>query len=149
MSIAPIEKEFFVLNIDVKNSNHRIYSEYLINDWIKNFQESDEELMIEYAIDLDEQTLKTEFVKETLHCGKIMNLRILVLEDGFKTLLAKAKFKIKGPFAEKMQEANFFDDLTLVPKGKGQVTEHIIHNYNLIGFNLINKELSPFITEIK
>ncbi len=149
MNIVPIEKEFFVLNIDEKNNNYRIYSEKLIKQWINELNSlSVRGFQIEFAVDMDEKSLKTEYVKETLFCGLVTGLHIVTSKEK-KLLMAKSKFKIKGPYADRMREPEFFDNLTLVPKGKGKVSENIIYDYNLIGFNLIDKDVSPFILKPK
>lgn len=146
MSAVPIEKEFFVLKIDAVNELSRIYSEDLVNKWIENLKNNQLGYKIEYSVDLNVNNLKTEFIKDSLHCGMVTELKI-VKKLNEKHLIAKAKFKVKGPHVEKMHEPNFFDSLTLVPKGSGKVWDNKIFDYNLIGFNLIPLELSPFFTE--
>ncbi len=145
--MTPIEHEFYVLTINEKNSNYRIYPEELIKSWIlelDNFEHKG--YKVEFAIDMDETSLKNEYVKDILYCGLVTELKIKEIE-GKKQLFAKAKFKTKGTFAEDFQKPDYFENLTLVPKGKGQVMENKIYNYNLFGFNLISKKVSPFITE--
>ena len=145
MNSQPIEHEFYVLTLDEQNSNYRIYSEKLVKEWILDLDNIENKgFKVEFAVDMDESNLKTEYIKDILYCGLVTEVTIKEIE-GKKQLFAKAKFKIKGAFAENFRIPGYFDNLTLVPKGKGQVTENKIYNYTLYGFNLISKQVSPFI----
>jgi len=146
MDKKPIEKEFFVLKVDVVNEHDRIYSESLVNEWIQKLEETKKGYSIEFAVNLNEKNLKTEFIKDSLNCGMVTELKIVALDTKEKILIAKAKFKIKGPYSDKMYESGFFDNMTLVPKGCGKVWDNKIYDYRLIGFNLVPMELSPFIS---
>ncbi len=141
MENIPLEKEFFVLKIGEKNINKRIYSNNLIQQWIDVLKNKEiNGYKIEYAVKLDTDILHTDCIKDILFCGLVTDLKI-DLENNLK---AMAKFKIRGPQVDMIYSTGFLDDLVLVPKGLGKVTENIIYDYTLLGFNLIKREDSPF-----
>lgn len=148
MNRVPIEKEFFVLKIDEVNEHGRKYSTKIVNEWIENLKNNKLGYKIEYAFNLNPKNLMTEFIKDTLNCGSVTEFKILEQNNNGKLekiLIAKAKFKIKGPYIDELYKPNFFDNITLIPKGIGKVWGNEIYDYNLIGFNLVSTELSPFI----
>jgi hypothetical protein len=139
------EKTFFILEVDKKNKNHRIYPRKIAQKWIDG--KPAEGYDIEWAVeDID---LEYEFLKETLSCGVVAELFWGEGADSNK-LYAKAKFKIEGPKAEEIYNNDKFniDKLTIVPKGKGAVKNQTVQDdYELYGFNLILLEESSFIME--
>lgn len=137
------EKRFFILEFDKKNKNHRIYpksigEKWLISDKAKNGEGFD----VEYSV--EDGDYEYEFLKEEDVCGVVSNLTL----EGNK-LFGVAKFKVDGPYADKInKEAGFLETLCIVPKGKGAVKNQIIQDdYELYGFSLILSSESSFIDE--
>lgn len=151
-----IEKEFKILMIDKKNNNHRAYPLSVVNKWIEQEKNIEENLGfdLEYAIDNEEEEIfrdiYNEFILESLNCGVVKNLRID--EENF----LYATVKIKPPkFCENLTEEIYsnklnIEDYAIVPKGKGSVkNQEVQDDYELYGFNLILKKDSSFEYEEK
>jgi hypothetical protein len=138
----PKEKTFFVLEVDKKNKNHRIYTKSLVEGWLKNPKLKEEGFDIENGC--EDIELDYEFIHEPLSCGVVTNLFF----EGNK-LYADCKFKIEGDASEKINsEEDFLEKIALVPKGKGAIRNQVVQDdYELYGFMIILKEESPFIEE--
>jgi hypothetical protein len=140
-----IEKEFLVLEVDKKNKNHRGYSKSLVQRWIDDARLKNGGYDIEFAT--DDNDFEYEFLKDDRICGNVFELRL----DGNK-LIAKAKFKIDGPYADIIygteSQESMIDKIVVVPKGKGAVkNQQIQDDYELYGFNLILSAESAFAEE--
>lgn len=141
-----IEKEFYVLTVNQLNKKTRQHSTETVQGWIDALKNKEVQFYkIEYAIDTLEKDVKNHFINDSLYCGIVVELELRGDE-----LYAKAKFKTKAiPNPEMVTNPNFYDDLTLVPKGKGYVKNNIIYNYELFGFNLVESKKSTFKKEIE
>jgi hypothetical protein len=137
-----IEKEFFVMEVDKKNKNHRTYQKHLVQRWIDDPKLKSEGYDIEYVV--DDVEFETEYLKDDRVCGNVFDLRL----EGNR-LFAKAKFKIDGPYADIIYgEKDFIEKTTIVPKGKGAIKNHTLQDdYELYGFNLIMSHESSFLEE--
>lgn len=133
------EKRFWVMKVDRKNKNHRIYQRPLVQRWLDSEKLKDEGFDIEFVI--GESDIDYEFLKEELSCGIVTKLEL----EG-DDLYATARFKVEGPKAEIIySDEKFFESVALVPKGKGAVKNQIVQDdYELYGFNLIKAEASSF-----
>lgn len=136
-----IEKEFYVLTVNKLNKKSRLHTKETIQEWINALvNKKPENFKIEYAIDVLEQDVKQHFINDSLYCGIVTSLELKGDE-----LFAKAKFKTKVvPNSEMLTNPNFFDNLTLVPKGKGNIKNNTIYNYEIYGFNLVEQSKSSF-----
>lgn len=136
-----LEHEFFVLKLGVNNNKMRQFTNETVQEWIDNLNNKVVPYYkIEYAINLKEVDVKFNFIDSTLFCGIVYALEI---RDG--SLYAKAKFKVRGPYAKEMNSnPKYFDNLTLVPKGYGKVKDYIVFEYELYGFNLVEWQRSAF-----
>lgn len=143
-NIQPIEKEFFVMTVEEQNTKLRIYPKSIVQDWIDKLSKPDSEFYkIEYAINIKEEELTNMYINDSLYCGAVYQIEL----RGNK-VYAKAKFKVKGNYADEMRNnPEFFDNLTIVPKGFGVVQDDKITNYELFGFNLVEKERSTFVSQ--
>lgn len=136
-----IEKEFYVLTINHLNSKTRQHSKETVQSWIDDLKNKKiPHYQIEYGIKVLESEIKNPFINKSLYCGIVTDLELRG-ED----LYAKVKFKTKSvPNPEMITNPNFYDNLTIVPKGNGNVRNNIIYNYKLIGFNLVDKARATF-----
>ena len=136
-----IEREFYVLTVDKLNKKTRQHSLETVQGWIDALKNKTVPYYkIEYAKDVLEQDVKTHFISDSLYCGIVTELELRE-----KELFAKAKFKTKTvPNPEMVTNPDFYNELTLVPKGKGNVKNNIIYNYELFGFNLVDQKRSCF-----
>lgn len=137
------EKTFFVLEVDKKNKNFRVYSRLIVDKWRQSEKLKTEGFDIEYAVG-ENIDLKYEFVKDDLVVGVVTELYF----EGNK-LYAKARFKLNCINYDKIyNDSKFLDGCALVPKGKGAVkNQNIQEDYELYGFNLIKIEESSFIID--
>lgn len=146
-----IEKEFFILEVDKKNKNHRTYPKALVQRWIEDTRLKNPGYDIEFAVDDNE--FEYEHLQDVRVCGNVFELKL----DGNK-LMAKARFKIEGPYADSIYGAEakegaeekkaIIETVSLVPKGKGAVKNQIVQDdYELYGFNLIQSSESSFADE--
>lgn len=145
---TPLVKEIFILKINKENLHKRAYGSELIQQWIKKLPNSPlKGYKIEYGVRLDERNLKVDYIKDALYCGLLTDFKI----DEEDNLIGIVKFKSKGQYAQIINETpNFFNDLVLVPKGKGKTLDNKVFDYDLIGFSLITSNASPFLnTESK
>ena len=143
---AVIEKEFLVLEADKKNKNHRAYPKQIIQRWIDDARLSNGGYDVEFAT--DDNDFEYEFLKDDRVCGNVFELRL----DGNK-LIAKARFKIDGPYADAIygtkDKESIIDKISITPKGKGAVKNQLIQDdFELYGFNLIFSSDSPFIEDV-
>ncbi len=137
-----IEKEFYVLTVDKLSKKSRIHTRESVQQWIDNLKNQKvKNYKIEYALeDVREEDIKNNFINESLYCGIITSLELRG-DD----LYAKTKFKTKIVINKNMiEDPNFFDNLTLTPKGKGNVRNNIIYNFELICFNLVENYKSVY-----
>lgn len=136
-----IEKEFYVLTIDKLNTKSRLHTRETVQKWIDDLNDKKVEFYkIEYAIDTLEKEVKNHFINDLLYCGIVTHLELRGNE-----LFARAKFKTKTvPNQEMITDPSFYDNLTLVPKGKGNIKTNIIYDYELYGFNLVETVKSSF-----
>jgi hypothetical protein len=136
----PIEREFYVLTVDKLNKKSRIHTRETVLKWIEDLEKKEiPYYKIEYAINVPIEEVKNPFINDSLFCGAVVKLELRGNE-----LYATAKFKKNSIPTEKMLDNNFYDNLTLTPKGKGNVKNNKIYNYVLIGFNLVEEEKSTF-----
>jgi hypothetical protein len=135
------EREFYILTINQINTKTRQHSKSTVEEWINDLKSGVVPYYkIEYAIKGLENEVKNHFINDSLYCGIVTDLELRG-DD----LYGKAKFKTKMvPNPDMITNPNFFDDLTIVPKGKGNVRNNIIINYKLIGFNLVEKKKATF-----
>lgn len=140
---TPLVKEIFILKINKENLHKRIYDSELIKQWIKELPNSPlKGYKIEYGVRLDERNLKVDYIKDALYCGLLTDFKI----DAEDNLTGIVKFKSKGQYAQIINEkSDFFNDLVLVPKGKGKTLDNKVFDYDLIGFSLITSNASPFL----
>ncbi len=136
-----IEREFYVLTVNKLNKKSRFHTKETVQEWINALNNKNpEHFKIEYAIDVLEQEVKQHFINDSLYCGIVTSLELRG-DD----LYAKAKFKTKVvPNPEMLTNPEFFDNLTLVPKGKGNIKNNTIYNYEIYGFNLVEQSKSSF-----
>ncbi len=136
-----IEREFYVLTVNKLNKKSRLHTKETIQAWIDALaNKNPEHYKIEYAIDVLEQDVKQHFINDSLYCGIVTSLELRG-DD----LYAKAKFKTKVvPNPEMLTNPEFFNSLTLVPKGKGNIKNNIIYKYEIYGFNLVEQSKSSF-----
>lgn len=136
-----IEREFYVLTVDKNNQKNRRHSKETVQKWIDDLNNKNpEHYKIEYAIDVLEKDVKNHFINDALYCGIVTKLELKGDE-----LFATSKFKTKGvPNEEMLTNPDFFNNLTLVPKGVGQIKDCIICDYELYGFNLVKETKSAF-----
>ena len=137
-----IEREFLVLEVDKKNKNHRTYQKALVQRWIDDPRLKNEGFDVEFAA--DDVEFEYEYLKDDRVCGSVFEMRL----DGGK-LYAKARFKIDGPYADKIYgEKDILEKISIVPKGKGAVKNQIVQDdYELYGFNVIYTKESSFLEE--
>lgn len=137
----PIIKEFFVLEIGVENNRYRKYTDEVVQVWLDNLKNGTcSSYKIENCVNADEREVKMEYINKTLECGIVTSLDIRE-----NKLYATAKFKVVGPLADMLKEKpGLLETLTLTPKGLGNIRNHIIRNYELIGFNLAPQSKSSF-----
>lgn len=152
-----IKKEYKILKIDNKNKNFRAYTKEVVEDWIENQKQSEENGVIdgyelEYAIDNEEEgvfrDIYNDFILDSLSCGIVRNLRI----DDKGYLVGLVSFKpprfCNNLTGEIYSEEVDLEKYAIVPKGKGSVKNQEVQNdYELYGFNLIMKEESSFYYE--
>lgn len=131
-----IEHEFYVLTINQLNKKSRQHSLETVQGWIDDLKNKKVDYYkIEYAIDTLEKDIKNHYINDFLYCGIVTELE-LKGDD----LFAKAKFKTKSiPNPEMITNLNFYDNLTLVPKGKGNIKSNIIYAYELFGLIWLKK----------
>lgn len=141
----PITHEFYIMDINTANKRYRKYPLDIVNKWIDDLNNQKVKFYkIENVIHNDEKEVKKEYIKESLYCGMVNKLEIKN-----NKLYAHAIFKTKGQFANEIRaSANFFDDLTLTPKGKGKIKLQSVCDYTLICFNLVQKTRSAFFKDI-
>lgn len=136
------EKTFFILEVDKKNKNHRVYPlKGVVEKWLEDPRfKNGEGIGIEYAV--EDTDLEYEFLKESEECGVVTKL---YLEDN--KLFATAKFKVEHPSTEKIyNDSKYIETLSLVPKGKGAVKNQAVQDdYELYGFNLVLSSESSFL----
>jgi hypothetical protein len=152
-----IEKEYKILKVDNKNKNFRAYTKEIVEGWIENQKQNEDEEVIngyelEYAIDNEEEgvfrDIYNDFILDSLSCGIVRNLRI----DDKGYLVGLVSFKppkfcndLTGEIYDKESD---LEKYAIVPKGKGSVKNQEVQNdYELYGFNLIMKEESSFYYE--
>jgi len=141
------EKRFFILEVDKKNKNHRIFTDALVKTWLNSdkLKENGEGLDIECAIEDDEYDY--EYLKDEFNIGRVVRLEM----EG-KKLFGVSQFKVEGdsPYVDKINnEEGFLDKCALVPKGKGAVKNQIVQDdYELYGFNLIWAHESSFAEDV-
>lgn len=135
------EREFYILTINHLNTKVRQHSKETIEEWINNLETGKiPYYKIEYAIKVLETEVKNQFINDSLYCGIVTKLELRGND-----LYGRVKFKTKMlPNPEMITNPNFYDNLTIVPKGKGNVRNNIIINFQLIGFNLVEKNRSSF-----
>lgn len=132
------ETELYILTLDTINLQNRIYTKEVIDNWIDNIYTTPHKgYKIEYSINIDCLHLKTLYIKNFLFCGLVKKIRIDKNKNVFATCKLKNDDK-KFPF-------NNDNNNVLVPKGLGIVNENKIYKYELIGFNLIKSNYSPFV----
>ena len=141
------EKRFLVLTADMKNKNHRIFTESLVKTWgdSEKLQDGAAGFDIECAIDDDEYDY--EYVKDEFVVGRVSKIEM----EG-KKLYATCQFKVDGDskYIDNINnEEGFLDKCAIVPKGKGAVKNQIVQDdYELYGFNLIWASESAFAEEV-
>lgn len=135
------EREFYILTINHINTKTRQHSKSTVEEWINDLKSGKVPYYkIEYAIKVLENEVKNQFINDSLYCGIVTELELRGND-----LYGKTKFKTKMvPNPEMITNPNFFDNLTIVPKGKGNVRNNVIINYKLIGFNLVEKNRATF-----
>lgn len=152
-----IEKEYKILKVDNKNKNFRAYTKEIVEGWIENQKQNEDEEVIngyelEYAIDNEEEgvfrDIYNDFILDSLSCGIVRNLRI----DDKGYLVGLVSFKLpkfcNDLTGEIYGEESDLENYAIVPKGKGSVKNQEVQNdYELYGFNLIMKEESSFYYE--
>lgn len=138
------EREFFVMKLGENNNKMRQYTKETVQEWINALKEKKvKNYKIEYVVNVQEGEVKSHFINSNLYCGVVTNISIRDNE-----VYATAKFKVKGQYAEMIKEnPEFFDNLTLVPKGYGKVKDNIVFDYELYGFNLVEAPRSAFYVE--
>ena|ERR1035437_10234084 len=141
-NVVVAERRFFILELDKKNKNHRIYQKALGEKWVNSEKfKTGEGYDVEFAI--PDGDYEYEYLKEEDNCGQVTGIFL----EGNK-LYGTAKFKIDGPHAEKLMDEEFLKTVCLVPKGKGAVKNQVIQDdYELYGFNLILLAESSFAEE--
>lgn len=139
-------KRFLVLKADLKNKNHRIFTEALVKSWCES-ESLKQGTGFEIECAIEDGEYDYEYVKDEAIVGRVTKLEM----EG-KNLYATCEFKIEGdsPFVDKINnEEGYLDTCAVVPKGKGAVKNQIVQDdYELYGFNLILAAESAFAEEV-
>lgn len=133
-----LELDLYILTIDANNVYNRTYTHENIIQWISNLKSPG--YKIEYALDVDSKYLNTLCIKNFLYCGDVTDFII----DEKNNVFGHCKFKSDYTHLSVIKSTN---DLVIAPKGYGIINENKIYEYDIIGFNLITSNRSPFVKD--
>jgi len=137
-----IIKNLFILEVEKLNKKNRIYPRAIIEQWIDNLKNSKPPYYkIEYTGKLNVEHFKTEYVRKSLYCGVVNDIY-------FTNNLVYGSIKLMPNhplLTDIYKDESILDNMVLSPKSLCMIHKNEMKISELIGFNLIFKNQSPFL----